>query len=115
MQWQVEALWALAWAIGFHEALDFSDSCPDNFVTMLPDLKAGVSSEPFLTNLEIRPTGALLAKCDLVYCLHWGIRNAALSARPIIGAVPEGVIRERRRALDWLLSDQAWYEVNLDT
>jgi hypothetical protein len=115
MQWQVEALWALAWALGCHDTLDFTDSCADDFVFMLPDLKVGAAAEPFLAGLTIRSNDELLAKCDLAYCLHWGARDAALSAKTIEGAVPENVIRERRRALEWLIGEDGWYEVSLDT
>jgi hypothetical protein len=115
MQWQVEALWALAWAVGCHDSLDFSDSCSDAFVSMLPDLKAGASSETFLKGLVLREKDEVLEKSDLAYCLHWGAREASLSAKQIAGAVPESVIRERRRALEWLIGDDDWYEVALDT
>lgn len=115
MQWQVEALWALAWALSCHDALDFTDSCADDFVFMLPDLKTGAATAPFLSGLTLRSNDELVAKCDLAYCLHWGAREAALSAKPIKGAVPENVIQERRRALEWLITDDSWYEVSLDT
>ena len=115
MQWQVEALWTLAWALGCHDTLDFTDSCADDFVSMLPDLKAGAATQTFLSGLTIRAKDELLRQCDLAYCLHWGAREAALSSKLIEGAVPENVVRERRRALEWLISNDGWDEVSLDT
>lgn len=115
MQWQVEALWALAWGLRCHDALDFTDSCADDFVFMLPDLKSGAATGAFLSGLTIRSNEEVVAACDLAYCLHWGAREAALSAKAIKGAVPENVVRERRRALEWLITDDGWYEVSLDT
>jgi hypothetical protein len=82
---------------------------------MLPDLKAGASIETFLKGLVLREKDEVLEKSDLAYCLHWGAREASLSAKQIAGAVPESVIRERRRALEWLIGDDDWYEVALDT
>jgi hypothetical protein len=114
MQWRVEGIWALAWAVSIHETLDFSDSCSDSFIAMLPDLKRGESSRS-LSNLRMRNFEDIVAKCDLAYCLHWGAREAELSGNPIPRAVPINVILERRRALEWLVSDQDWDEVNLDT
>lgn len=115
MQWQVEALWALAWAVSLHDVLDFGDSCDNNFVHLLPDLKKGKSSQSFLSNLKLRKFDDLVEKCDLAYCLHWGAREAALLGSTIRGAVPSNVVLERRKALEWLISNQAWDEVNLDT
>ena len=69
MQWQVEALWTLAWALGCHDTLDFTDSCADDFVSMLPDLKAGAATQTFLSGLTIRAKDELLRQCDLAYDL----------------------------------------------
>ena len=115
MQWQVEALWVLAWALGCHDVLDFSDSCSDDFISMLPDLKSNAATSDFLSGLIIRSGDELVRYCDLAYCLHWGAREAALSAEAVVGAVPENVVRERRRALEWLIGNDDWYDVNLDT
>lgn len=115
LQWQVEALWAFAWYLRCHETLDFSKICADNLINMMPDLKADTPAQPYLDKLAVRETSELLQACDLAYCLHWGAREAELTRRAIPKAVPIQVIEERRRALDWLISDQDWDEVSLDT
>jgi hypothetical protein len=116
MQWKVEALWALAWAASCHDQLDFGDSCADGFVSLLPNIKSGAGTQHFLAGLKMRGLEEVLGKCDLAYCLHWGAREAALTGTSLPpGAVPLNVILERRRALEWLLGDQAWDHVSLDT
>jgi hypothetical protein len=115
MQWKVESLWTLAWAAGLHSTLDFEESCDDDFVHLLPDLNKEGSSHNFINDLKSRGVEEFIKKCDLAYCLHWGAREATLTGKTILGAVPANVILERRRALEWLISDQAWDEVSLDT
>ena len=115
MQWQVEALWALAWCAGCHDMLDFSDSCDDNFIQLLPDIAKKESKKLFCVNRMLRSKDEILAKLDLAYCLHWAVRDAEIHQRLIPGRVPGSVVIERRRALEWVVSQEAWDEVLLDT
>ena len=77
----VEAMWALAWALGLIEHLDFSLGCDDQFVRKMPDLKVGQSSESLRTKIHLRPRDELLSACDLAYCLHWAIREAEIAGK----------------------------------
>ena len=115
VQWGIEALWALAWALKLHDNLDFSDSCSDDFIKLLPDIKHLEPSETYAERFELRETAEILAKADLAYCLHWAIRDSELEGKSTLGSVPARVVIERRRALDWLLSQEPWDEVTLDT
>lgn len=114
-QWQVECLWALAWCVGCHDHLDFSDSCPDNFIQMLPDIGAGEPSARFREGLQLREKSEIAAQADLAYCLHWAVRNAELMGQRPPGHIPGNVVVERRRALEWLIGQDAWDEIALDT
>ena len=114
-QWQVEGLWTLAWAAGRHDIMDFSSSCAENFVQMLPDIKNAASSRTFQNELKLRAETDLLKAADLAYCLHWAIRDAELNGNTAPGLVPPEVVIERRRALEWMLGDEYWDDVNLDT
>ncbi|MBI3910551.1 MAG: DUF4272 domain-containing protein [Armatimonadetes bacterium] len=114
-QVQVEALWALAWALAIVPRLDFGTVCSDDFVEMLPDLKAGAGGGSLRKQARLRPLIELVEALDLAYCLHWGIREAELRRKRAPGRVAPYVVEERRRALEWLLSDQEWDEVQLDT
>ena len=83
---------------------------------VLPDLKA---DEP-TTRLRVR-AGSLrsaeeiLSALDISYCLHWAIRDAALTCSPAPAKLTGYVIVERRRALEWLVSEEGWDELTLDT
>lgn len=115
LKWQVEALWALSWAAGVQDELDFALHCADDLVHRLPDLRTGAPTAPFRASLALRRPKELLRAADLAYCLHWAVVDAHLHGRPIPGAVEAGVVLERRRALEWLIGDDAWDDVQLDT
>lgn len=114
-QSQVEGLWAFSWALQIIPALDFSRACDDSLVRLLPNLKIGESSTRFRQQASLRPLEEIVSACDLAYCLHWAVNQALLDGIPTPGKVPAHAVIERRRALEWLLSDEDWDAVSLDT
>jgi hypothetical protein len=112
---QIEGMWALAWAIGIVPELDFASPCSQEFVTLLPNLKADTSAAEFRSKSSVRPTAEILGALDLAYCIHWAIRNAELGGKNVPGKLAAWVVIERRRALEWLLSDNSWQDVEMDT
>jgi hypothetical protein len=112
---QIEGMWVLAWAIGTITQLDFEKECDRSFVTSLPNLKIAQNGKTLRENANLRPLAELVAACDLAYCLHWVIRDAALTNKHIPSKLKPYVVIERRRALEWLLSKEAWDEISLDT
>lgn len=115
IQWSVESVWAFAWACGYHDNLDFSDSCADDFIQMLPDLNSQESVDTFSAQAEIRSKPEIEEALDLAYCIHWSVREAQRENRKPPGNVPPNVIEQRRKALEWLLGDVEWDDVTLDT
>jgi hypothetical protein len=114
-QVQVEGMWALAWALSLVPQLDFWKDCDSRFVGQLPNLKVSQSSDELRRKAELRPADEVVAACDLAYCLHWAIRQAEIERRQPPAGLKPYIIVERRRALEWLLSDESWDSVSLDT
>lgn len=112
---QVEAMWALAWALGMVTQLDFSKGCDSQFVILLPNLKLLENSAALRAKTKPRSYQQILEKCDLSYCLHWAIRQAEFSNQKLPGKVQPYVIVERRRALEWLVGSEGWGDFSLDT
>lgn len=112
----VEGAWALAWALRLVPSLDPWAGADAKFVHLLPDLKA---DEPTARLREragsLRSDGELMSALDLSYCLHWAVRDAALTGSRAPGQITGHVIVERRRALEWLFSDVRWDQLALDT
>ncbi len=119
---QVEALWALAWAVGLVPRLDHAAYCSDELVTLLPDLRIQepVRTWRARTHLSLRSPDELLAELDLLYAMTWGIASANLAGSRAPGEVEEYVFWERRRALEWVRIDSGnshsgWDEIDLST
>ena len=115
-QWRVEAVWALVWAVGSIDSLDFSQPCSDDLVKLLPDLNTKASSEAFRQKCKLRLDQEVLPMVYLAYCLHWAVREEGLRGQAMeSGKVQSQVIVERRLALEWLICDEPWEDVPLDT
>lgn len=114
-QVQVEGMWALGWVVGIVPQLDFWKDSDSRFVTLLPNLKVAQSSSEWRRKEKLRSLDDVTAACDLAYCLHWAVRQAEIEKKQPPAKLKGYVVVERRRALEWLLSDEAWDAVSLDT
>lgn len=106
---QVEALWALAWALGLTPGeLDHQTYCGDELASLLPDLRAQEPAQAWRSRLapQLRPAADVLAELDLLYAMTWGLVDARLSSRPAPGVVEPYVLWERRRALEFLRAEE---------
>lgn len=112
---QVESMWALAWALGITNDLNFARDCDNRFVTMLPNLKQSESSVAVRKKMNPHSLEQVVAACDLAYCLHWAIRQSELNGKQSPRNLKPYVVVERRRALEWLLSKEAWDKIPFDT
>ena len=99
---QVEALWALLWALGFVDDLDFGVGCGDGVAPLLPQLDDPGAAKQFRRDAALRDDDALLTTLDLVRCLSAGLGDGDVSIGHSPGEVEPYVVWERRRALEWL-------------
>ena len=115
---QIEAQWALAWALSLTHDLSHTEVCGDHLAGLFPDFR---TDEPFADWSErakpkLRTIGELLPALDLLYCLHWAIVQSGSERKPAPGSVPAYVVVERRRALEWVLNSNChWTDVPMDT
>ena len=109
--WMAESVQALAWCLGLVD-LDPFFGCDDDLAGHFP--KPYADPTDFISNSVLRPFEDIYRQADLHYRLHWAARNARLTGRD--SNVSEGLISERRRALDWVIGVEAdWDEIPLDT
>lgn len=114
-QVRTEALWALGWVLRMVNDLDFSAYNRDHFDADVPDEHSNDPTADWRTTIRCRCFNEIAAACDLAYCLHWAIVEARITNKEIPGTVRGYVIWQRRHALEWVLSDEDWDDVPMDT
>lgn len=113
----VEALWALAYITGKTISLDHTEYCSDDLVRLFPDLRVRDSHgvELFRRSVVRRSREEVHSSLDLVYCIHWAVRNAQVSGKRIPGRLMAYAIEQRCRAIEWCCATVGWDDVELDT
>lgn len=113
---QIEGMWVLAWAISIVDSMDFRKTCDDQFVFMLPNLKVMEDPAAFYGRATTRSLDDLVQACDLAFGLHWALREAELTNKSPEPRWPtEALVVNRRRAIEWILHEEPWHEIALDT
>lgn len=114
--WQYEAYWALLWALGLLDSLDFPDhTCDCEFA--IQAVSSCDSFAEFLDKTTLRQPESILDEADKIYRLHWACVNDRIQGREPAAGLNESVVMERRRALFWMIGyrDEAWDDIRMDT
>lgn len=114
--WRVESLWTLLWSMGKIDSLEFPIDVCD--VEKVQDLMPVPDSDckSFLADSRLRSLSDVLDQVDLIYRIHWAVREAQLTRQLTPCAINPSVVYERHYALNWLVgyADQ-WDDVTTDT
>jgi hypothetical protein len=109
--WLVECMQAIGWCFGFVN-LDPFAGCDNDLASHFPAPFTDPSH--FITTAKLRPFPEIYQQADLHYRLHWAARDARLNGTE--SQLQEGVIQERRKAIDWVVGVEAdWDEMPMDT
>ncbi len=114
MDWEYECYWALCWYLGLVDDIkDASVVCDGSkAVSFLASCK---SFNDFVNKCNVRSNDELLDMEDLYYRYHWAVNDKSANESVSIGNLNSEIVIERRRALEWILSDKEdWYEIELN-
>lgn len=112
--WRCEALVPLSWATGLYDSMEFPSDTYD--FGPMAEFWSTVPAR-YWEDVGTRSAGEILDEADLIYRLHWAVRDAGLNGKPAPGELNAGVVQERHHALNWLIGyDGAeWDDVGTDT
>lgn len=100
--WRLEAMVFLAWCGGLVDELPFPEhaSSIEGVLPLYPhDLgEAGMLREA----LRLRGKNDILDWSDLLYRLHWAVRDARLNGRAPPSGIDPGVVLEWQHAANWM-------------
>jgi hypothetical protein len=112
--WGYECVHVFLWALGYLPQLNPPDQIAD--VAKEAGMIGAKGPDGFARDAKLRPLREILDQADLYYRLHWAVIELRLKGKKPAHA-DEGIIRERHRALNWLIGymGQAWDDVSTDT
>ncbi|WP_367873109.1 DUF4272 domain-containing protein [Luteolibacter sp. Populi] len=109
--WWIECVQSLAWCLGLAE-LPHLREADEDLASKFPAPYTDPAA--FIASAALRPFEEIYREADLHYRLHWATRAARLGGPEV--PLGEGLIRERRKALDWVIGVETdWDEVPGDT
>ncbi len=116
IDWEYETYWAIVWALGLIDD-DISNAgsicdCP-KAISLVSKSR---NLEDFKSKCHMRNIEEILDMLDLYYRYHWATTEKRINPDTLIGNLNPSVVVERRRGLEWLISDEEdWYDISLDT
>lgn len=115
MKDHVQSVALLCWTLKILPELDPWSEVPDDLVTHLPDPRKSESGDVLGNKANLRDSAEIAAHADLLYCLHWNLVHCQLNRLPLPQGLSPFTVIPRRRAIEWLVCDEEWSNVPLDT
>ncbi|MTH30839.1 DUF4272 domain-containing protein [Myroides pelagicus] len=114
LRWYLEGLWALMWAAKMTDILDETQWIPDTMASLLPNLAEEEENDKLSLLSDMRSVRDIYTMMDYYYRLHWYCVDERIKGQEAL--INEGIVYERRRALEWLLDDESdWDEIEMST
>lgn len=109
--WTYETYWAIIWALGLisnKEAQKLNTTC---------NTERACAIVPYIKETgKLISTEKILDMLDLYYRYHWACVEKTIRPETEIKDLNSEVIMERRKGLEWLISDmEDWDDISLDT
>lgn len=114
MDWAYEAYWAICWCLSLVDDIkNGGEMCDCN--RAISFVLNSTSFEDFKSKCKLRDIDEILDMKDLYYRYNWAINNKHVDPNTKIGNLEPSNIIERRRGLEWILSDiDDWYDIELN-
>lgn len=116
--WKLECLYFLSWSAGLISSIEIprAEASVSEIMHLFPtDLAHPNAVE---AAIQIRPKDEILDWSDLLYRLHWCVRDARLRGKAEVTQVCAGAVQEWHLAVNWLTryeEEDNWDHVGTDT
>lgn len=112
ISWQFEGCAILLWALGLLEHISYPDTLvnPDEITSIISSCN---NYSEFVQKCAFRPVEEILDLADLTYRYNWYCVDAQIEGEE--PKINSEIVVERYRALKWLLTDEKWDKVDINT
>ena len=116
ISWKTECIYILLWTIQKIEniGLPIEQCNNEQIFEILPEYLE--PTKDFFSTAIVRTKQEILDKSDLIYRLHWAVRQAESEDEKIPANLDTGILKEWHYAINWLTYyDDNWDEILTDT
>lgn len=116
--WSYETYWAIIWALNLitNKEMDNPVATCNTERAVAIVFSTSKDYEFFKNISNLRNVEKILDMVDLYYRYHWACVEKRIKPETEIGKLNPEVVLERRRGLEWLISDEKdWNNISLDT
>ena len=114
ISWRVECVYVMLWAINKIETLKWPTEETEGTFDLIPGYFE--PGKEFVESATIRSTAEILDASDLIYRIHWAVRQAQFDNKDIPADLDSGVVSERHYAINWItFYEEDWDEITTDT
>lgn len=116
--WQLETLYFIAWCAGLLECSEIPND--ESSVKPILGLFPNGSEKPerLQSAIRLRSKQEVMDRSDLLYRMHWAVRNATITGSAPPEGIDGGVVQEWHRAVNWMTKydlEDDWDHVGTDT
>ncbi|CAH0192860.1 hypothetical protein SRABI27_04526 [Pedobacter sp. Bi27] len=113
LSWRVECIKVLLWSINKIDDLGLPIDEASEIFNLIPGYME--SSEEFINGAVIRDTTEILDASDLIYRIHWAVKQARIDNTEIPNINPD-VVQEWHQAINWItFYEDRWDDITTDT
>lgn len=115
ISWRAEGIWLLLYTINKVEELELpqQEIEMNSIFERIPDFMANTGA--FIESATIRHFTEILNLSDLIYRLHWALRDVQLNNLPPLN-LNSSIVFERHYAINWVTNSSLnWDDVTTDT
>ena len=113
MDWAYEAYWSLCWCLGLVDDIrDAGEVC--DCEAAIDFVRGCKTVDEFADKCTLRSKSDILDMLDLYYRYNWAVNESRVRPDTPIGDLNPSIVIERRRGLEWIVSDEAdWYDPDM--
>ena len=113
LSWRVECIKVLLWSINKIDDLGLPIDEVSDIFNLIPGYMD--SSEEFVSGAVIRNTTEILDASDLIYRIHWAVRQAGIDDTEVQN-INQDVVSEWHQAINWItFYEDNWDDITTDT
>lgn len=113
ISWTIECLYVMLWTINKIDDLGLPKEEASGTVNLIPGYME--SSEEFINGAVIRDTTEILDASDLIYRIHWAVRQSGIDDIEVPN-INQDVVPEWHRAINWItFYEDNWDHITTDT